>query len=175
MYSSGPGAAPTPPTYTTPPAPDYGAQQGYYAGQQQPAYPSEQPGYPTSGGAAPGYPTSGGAAYGYQQQPYQQPQYAQAGAYPQPAGFPAGYQQQPMYDAQGRPLSDKSKLVAGLLGIFIGWLGVGRFYTGHIGLGVAQLVVSLVSCGLGGLWGLIDGILILVNGGTDAQGRTLRD
>ncbi|HKT02907.1 MAG TPA: TM2 domain-containing protein [Rugosimonospora sp.] len=80
-----------------------------------------------------------------------------------------------MYDAQGRPLSDKSKLVAGLLGIFIGWLGVGRFYTGHIGLGVAQLVVSLVSCGLGGLWGLIDGILILVNGGTDAQGRTLRD
>lgn len=72
-------------------------------------------------------------------------------------------------------VSDKSKLVAGLLGIFFGWLGVGRFYTGHTGLGVAQLLVGVFTCGLGGIWGFIDGILILVNGGTDAQGRPLRD
>jgi TM2 domain-containing membrane protein YozV len=88
--------------------------------------------------------------------------------YPPPPGYP-------FYDAYGRPLSDKSKIIAGVLGITLGGLGVGRFYTGHVGLGVAQLVVSLVTCGLGHIWGLIDGILILTNGGTDAQGRVLRD
>ncbi|BCB74434.1 hypothetical protein Pflav_008440 [Phytohabitans flavus] len=71
--------------------------------------------------------------------------------------------------------SDKTKLVAGLLGIFLGTFGVGRFYTGHTGIGVAQLLVGVLTCGLGGLWGVIDGILILVNGGTDGQGRRLRD
>jgi TM2 domain-containing membrane protein YozV len=192
VYPTGPGASPMPPTYHTPPTPDYGTTPGYYAsgatppgspapdawGQQQtPGYPTDTPGYPSSG-APGGYPTSGGAAYGYQQpgyqQPgYQQPQYAQPG-YPQQSGYPAPYQQ-PMYDAQGRPLSDKSKLVAGLLGIFLGWLGVGRFYTGHIGLGVAQLIVGVCTLGIGGIWGLVDGIIILVNGGTDAQGRVLRD
>jgi TM2 domain-containing membrane protein YozV len=72
-------------------------------------------------------------------------------------------------------LSDKSKVVAGVLGIALGGLGVGRFYTGHIGLGVAQLVVTLLTCGAGHLWGLIDGVMILVNGGTDSEGRVLRD
>ena len=72
-------------------------------------------------------------------------------------------------------LSDKSKVVAGILGILLGSLGVGRFYTGHTKIAVLQLVVSICTFGLGGLWGLIDGILILVNGGTDAQGRPLRD
>ncbi|WP_422740674.1 TM2 domain-containing protein [Micromonospora sp. WMMD729] len=71
--------------------------------------------------------------------------------------------------------SDKSKVVAGILGILLGTFGAGRFYTGHTKIAVLQLVVSLVTCGAGGLWGLIDGILILVNGGTDAQGRQLRD
>ncbi|GAA0811846.1 TM2 domain-containing protein [Spirilliplanes yamanashiensis] len=72
-------------------------------------------------------------------------------------------------------LSDKSKVVAGILGILLGSLGVGRFYTGHTKIAVLQLVVSICTFGLGGFWGLIDGILILVNGGTDAQGRQLRD
>jgi TM2 domain-containing membrane protein YozV len=99
-------------------------------------------------------------------QPYAPPGYS-TGGYPGAPGYP--------YDAQGRPLSDKSKVVAGVLGIALGGFGVGRFYTGHVGIGVAQLAVTLVTCGLGHFWGLIDGIMILVNGGTDAQGRVLRD
>jgi TM2 domain-containing membrane protein YozV len=80
----------------------------------------------------------------------------------------------PQYpDAQG--LSDKSKIVAGVLGILLGFFGAGRFYTGHIQIAVLQLIVSICTLGFGSLWGLIDGILILVNGGTDAQGRKLRD
>jgi TM2 domain-containing membrane protein YozV len=124
---------------------------------QYPNYdPNQQSPAPTSGGYS--YPTSG--APGYQQQP----------AYQQPA-----YGQQVAYDPQGRPYSDKSKLTAGLLGIFLGGFGVGRFYTGHTGLAVGQLLVSIFTCGIGSLWGFVDGIMILVNGGTDAEGRVLRD
>jgi len=56
----------------------------------------------------------------------------------------------------------KSKLAAGLLGIFLGGLGVGRFYRGHAGIGVAQLAVTICTAGIGALWGLIEGILVLV-------------
>ena len=71
----------------------------------------------------------------------------------------------------------KSKLVAGLLGILVGGLGVHRFYLGYIGLGIAQIAVTLLTCGVGHLWGLIEGILILVGSGitTDAEGRPLKD
>jgi len=69
----------------------------------------------------------------------------------------------------------QSKLAAGLLGIFLGWLGAGRFYIGDSRTGVRQLVITFLTCGLGWVWGLIDGIVILVNGGHDAQGRKLRD
>ncbi|WP_315974618.1 TM2 domain-containing protein [Micromonospora sp. MA102] len=80
------------------------------------------------------------------------------------------YQQ---YPPQG--VSDKSKVVAGILGILLGFFGAGRFYMGDTKTGVLQLVVSVVTCGFGALWGTIDGILILVNGGVDGQGRPLRD
>lgn len=143
---------PQPPAYGQ--QPQYGQQAQYGQPQygQQPT--SGPPGYaqPTSG--SPGYPVPAYAG-GYQQQP------------------PPGYQQQ--YDQYGRPLSDKSKVVAGVLGIALGGFGAGRFYTGHTSIAVGQLVVTLLTCGLGHFWGLVDGIMILVNGGTDAEGRVLRD
>ncbi|MEU3117317.1 TM2 domain-containing protein [Micromonospora chalcea] len=79
------------------------------------------------------------------------------------------YQQYP----QG--VSDKSKVVAGVLQILLGGFGIGRFYMGDTKTGVIQLIVTLVTCGIGAIWGLVDGILILVNGGVDGQGRPLRD
>jgi TM2 domain-containing membrane protein YozV len=92
--------------------------------------------------------------------------------YPGPQGYPYGGD--PRIDpATGLYWSDKSKLIAGLLGILLGGFGVGRFYTGHVGIGVSQLLVTLFTCGLGHFWGVIDGILILVNGGFDADGRPL--
>ncbi len=71
----------------------------------------------------------------------------------------------------------RSKLVAGLLGILLGWLGVHRFYLGYVGIGVAQIIVTFLTCGLGALWGFIEGILILVGSTivTDAEGRPLRE
>ncbi len=70
----------------------------------------------------------------------------------------------------------KSKIAAGLLGIFLGGFGVHRFYLGYIGLGIAQIVVTLITCGIGSLWGFIEGILILTgNMNQDAEGRPLKE
>ena len=109
--------------------------------------------------------------YGY---PQQQPGYG----YPQqPGGAPGapGYGADPNapygYDAYGRPYSDKSKITAGLLQLFVGTLGIGRFYTGHTGMAIGQLL----TCGGCGIWSLIDGIMLLAGDSpTDSQGRVLR-
>jgi TM2 domain-containing membrane protein YozV len=73
------------------------------------------------------------------------------------------------------PLSDKSKVVAGLLGIFLGSFGVGRFYLGYTKVAVAQILVTWLTLGIGGIWPFIDGILILLGKVPDAEGRVLRD
>jgi TM2 domain-containing membrane protein YozV len=71
----------------------------------------------------------------------------------------------------------KSKLAAGLLGILVGGLGVHRFYLGYIAIGIAQILLTFVCCGVGWVCGFIEGILIL-SGSTitsDADGRPLKD
>jgi len=68
--------------------------------------------------------------------------------------------------------SHRSKTVAGVLQIVLPF-GVGRFYTGQTGLGVAQLFATFCT-GVGVLWPIIDGIMLLINGGSDAEGRPLR-
>ena len=74
-------------------------------------------------------------------------------------------------DAYGRPLSDKSKLVAGLLQLFAGGFGIGRFYLGYSTIGIFQLL-TLGGCGV---WSLIDAIMIITGKVPDAEGRTLRE
>ncbi len=70
----------------------------------------------------------------------------------------------------------KSKLVAALLGIFLGAWGIHNFYLGDTKKGIIQIVVTIVTCGIGGLWGLIEGIMILAGSiKTDANGVPLKD
>ncbi|NJP99052.1 TM2 domain-containing protein [Streptomyces zingiberis] len=79
--------------------------------------------------------------------------------------------QPPAVAPNGQPYSEKSKIVAGILQLFIGTLGIGRFYTGHTGMALGQLF-TLGGCGI---WALIDGILFLTsNDRTDSEGRVLR-
>lgn len=73
-------------------------------------------------------------------------------------------------------VTPKSKLVAGLLGIFLGGWGVHNFYLGYTKKGILQIVLTIVTCGIAALWGLIEGILILCgNINTDANGNRLAD
>lgn len=76
----------------------------------------------------------------------------------------------------------KSKLAAGLLGILIGSLGIHNFYLGYTNKAIAQLLITVLSCGalsiVSGIWGLVEGIYYLTghNGyTTDAQGVPLQD
>ena len=61
--------------------------------------------------------------------------------------------------------SGKSKVVAGILGILIGALGIHKFYLGYNKEGIIMLLVSLLTCGFGSpimaVIGLIEGILYL--------------
>lgn len=86
------------------------------------------------------------------------------------------------------PADAKSKLAAGLFGIFLGSFGVHNFYLGYTGKAVTQLVLSIVGILLScivvgvfiligvGIWGLVEGIMILTGTiSTDASGQMLKD
>lgn len=78
------------------------------------------------------------------------------------------------------PVGGKSKVAAGILGIFLGCFGVHNFYLGYTGKAVAQLLITLLTCGIGsivsGIWGFIEGIMILTGSiNTDADGNLLKD
>jgi hypothetical protein len=87
---------------------------------------------------------------------------------PGSADLDAPYGREP---ATGIPYSQRYKLIAGVLQIVLPF-GVGRFYTGHIGTGVAQLLLSPI--GIGMIWAFIDGILMLVGRPLDKESRPLR-
>lgn len=77
--------------------------------------------------------------------------------------------------AQENEVGEKSKLAAGLLGIFLGAYGIHNFYLGFTKKAVIQIIVSLVTCGVGGLWGFIEGIMILCDKiNVDANGKRLK-
>ena len=107
---------------------------------------------------------------------------------------PSGYAQQPgAYGQPAMPYQDptaKSKMVAGLLGILLGGLGIHRFYLGYTNIGIAQLATDIIgwvllpfTCGISlifiigaHVWGLVDGIMILTGSiSQDAQGKPLKD
>ncbi len=72
--------------------------------------------------------------------------------------------------------SQKSKMAAGLLGIFLGGWGVHNFYLGNTTRAILQIIVTVFTCGAGALWGLIEGIMILAGSiNTDANGLPLKD
>lgn len=82
--------------------------------------------------------------------------------------------------------STKSKMVGGLLGIFLGGLGIHNFYLGHTVKGVIQLLlwlfgwIILVGSLIPTIWGFIEGVGILCssegsNWHKDANGKELRD
>lgn len=65
--------------------------------------------------------------------------------------------------------------VAGLLGLLLGPWGVHRFYLGFTGIGFLQIIVTIVTFGVGGLWGMIEGALCFAGAIHDVDGLPLRD
>lgn len=91
--------------------------------------------------------------FAFYQQQYQQPQ-------------------QPPYAPPYDPTrSDKDFLTTLLLAIFLGYLGVHRFYTNNTAIGVIQLV-TLGGCGV---WVLIDIIMLVTGSYKDGEGKTVKN
>ena len=139
--------APTPPTPSVQPAPTQPTAPTYYSATQQSYYASP-------------------VAY----QPYQQAQQSAPGQTSQPSQV---YYQQPstsyaVVTPQAAPLP-KDHIVAGLLAIFLGCLGIHKFYLGYNTAGLIMLGISIVgglltltfATGVMALIGLIEGIIYL--------------
>jgi hypothetical protein len=105
---------------------------------------------------------------------------------------PQQQQQQPMM--QGQPMQaygqqgmmqqvakgSRSKIVTFLLAFFLGPLGVHNFYLGKTGLGITQLLLTVLTFGIGALitgpWAFIEGILALASSNfRDGDGLPLSD
>lgn len=114
---------------------------------------------------APGwYPDANGVTRWWDGTAWGEAQQAAAAATPA-AVVPTGYQ-------------PKSRMAAGILGILLGGFGVHNFYLGYTNKAILQIVVTLVTCGIGSIWGLVEGILILTKNPsylTDANGVPLAD
>jgi TM2 domain-containing membrane protein YozV len=155
--------------------PPWGSQPPGYGPNPHPQNPQGPPsGYPPQ----PGYP---------QQYPYPANQ-----QYPYP-GYPSqGYGADPQAPfgrdpATGLPLSDKSAVTAGLLQLFLGVFGIGRFYIDSTQIAVLQLCLGLFGfvttlfCFFGFpillgvcVWALVDAIMMFTGSVKDNYGRKLR-
>lgn len=150
--------------------------------------PPNQPGNPA------GEPPWGWQPPGYGSPP--NPHTPPPPGYPYPRAF-GGYPGYPGYadpqapfgrdPATGLPLSDKSATTAGLLQLFLGLFGVGRFYIDSTQIAVAQLCVGLFGilfslfCFLGFpvllgsmVWAIVDAIMIFTGNVKDNHRRKLR-
>ncbi len=84
--------------------------------------------------------------------------------------------QRPPYQTNGY----RSRTAAGVLGILLGAVGAHNFYLGYTGRAVAQLLITVVSCGalspVSAIWGLVEGIIILTDRTfVDVEGYRLSD
>ncbi|CDO85861.1 hypothetical protein AWC29_10395 [Mycobacterium triplex] len=142
-------------------------------------------GPPPEGWQRPGYvPPRDPAPSGYPP-----PGYPPAQPYPGYAGYPGVDPQAPFGrdPATGVPLSDKSGTTAGLLQLFFGVFGVGRFYIDSTQIAVAQLLLGLVGlvftlfCFIAAplllgsiVWAIVDAIMMFTGSVKDNYGRRLR-
>lgn len=138
---------------------------------------------PPAAPPTPPLPTVGGRFYvgvlGFEQGPFDIHQLAQQAYSGQLKGeTPVRPEEAPYwFPARDIPglFSQREYLTSWLLALLLGSLGVDRFYLGYTGLGIAKIVVTFVTCGIGGLiWQIVDLILILTRQVPDVDGRPLR-
>jgi len=141
------------PVAPAPEAPAAPAAPEAPAAPQPPAAPAPAPGYAPPQPQPPGYAPQQPPAQGYQ---------------PPPQGYAP---QQPQQSPFG---GEKNKLVAGILAILLGSLGIHKFYLGYTTAGIIMLVVTIVGSFLFGLgplamWvvGVIEGIIYLTKSDQD--------
>jgi len=62
---------------------------------------------------------------------------------------------------------ESKRVLAGLMGILFGGLGIHRFVLGDSTGGLIRIAITVVTCGFGGFIGLVEGIIYITK--TDAD------
>lgn len=66
-----------------------------------------------------------------------------------------------------KALGGDKKIIAGICGILLGGFGVHKFILGYTTEGVIQIVITFVTCGVGSIVGLVEGIIYLTKSDED--------
>jgi len=56
---------------------------------------------------------------------------------------------------------ENKKVLAGILAIVLGGFGIHKFILGYTQEGIIQIIITVVTCGIGSIIGLIEGIIYL--------------
>lgn len=92
----------------------------------------------------------------------------QPGLFPPPPPYQPysqpGFPQQPGYLPAG---VESKRIVAGVLGLLLGALGVHKFYLGYTKEGLLQIALTIFTCGFGSVVATAEGIVYLVK--SDAE------
>ncbi len=85
----------------------------------------------------------------------------------------SGYQPMQSVNPGGQAMTDQKlpgadkKIVAGICAILVGGFGVHKFILGYTTEGVIQLVITLLTCGVGSIIGIIEGVIYLTKSDED--------
>ena len=171
------------PSYPQASTPEGAQTQGVFGqdSYEQREYGQQAYGQQSYGQAGYGQTGYSQAAYGQQApgQSYDQAGYDQAG-YDQ-AAYGQSYSQQQAW-TQPQPAyvhgAPKQMIIAALLALVLGYLGVHNFYLGHTNRGIIQLILTITFIGsfISMIWAFVEFILILMRSGQyayDARGVPL--
>ena len=87
------------------------------------------------------------------------------------ASAAGGYQ--PVQQAYGAPPATQQipgaekKVIAGILGIVAGGFGIHKFILGYTTEGIIQIALTFITCGIGSIIGLVEGIIYLTKSDED--------
>ena len=82
-----------------------------------------------------------------------------------------GRQPYTYFDSEEQQQSEKEWITTLLLCLFLGGLGIHRFYTRYTVIGIIQLL-TLGGCGV---WSLVDLIMIIIGNYKDADGKPIKN
>jgi len=85
-----------------------------------------------------------------------QPQFAPPAPVP-----PQNYYAQPYPAAGYGTMPESKRSTAGIFALLLGGIGVHKFYLGYTTEGILQILLTIFTCGLGGIVPMIEGIMYL--------------
>ncbi len=71
------------------------------------------------------------------------------------------------WNQPSQPQQENKKVVAGVLALLLGSIGIHKFILGYTNEGIIQIVLSVISCGILGIIPFIEGIIYLTKSDED--------